>query len=91
MNGTVFVSGDTWELDKYDSYGNLVESGRAIEDRRGRSPSAQVNGALKPLERFLSRRDLVSESAVPWSWLTTGQRLAESRDRPWTISGPLLR
>ena len=59
LNGTVFVSGDTWELDKYDNYGNLVESGRTIEDGRGRSPSAQVNGAVKPLEGFLSKRDLV--------------------------------
>ena len=37
LNGTAFVSGDTWEIDKYDPYGNLVESGRSIEDRRGRS------------------------------------------------------
>lgn len=56
LNGTVFVSGDSWTLDKYDNYGNRVESDRAIEDRRGRSPSEQVNGAVKPLERFLSRR-----------------------------------
>ena len=56
LNGTVFVNGDSWKLDKYDNYGNRVESGRAIEDRRGRSPSEQVNGAVKPLERFLSKR-----------------------------------
>ena len=59
LNGTVFVRGDEWELDKYDNYGNLVESGRYIEDRRGRSPSEQVNGAATPLERFLSKRNLV--------------------------------
>ena len=59
LNGTVFVRGDTWELDKYDNYGNRVEYGRPIEDRRGRSPSEQVNGAVKPLEAFLSKRDLV--------------------------------
>ena len=59
LNGTVFVRGDEWELDKYDNYGNLVESGRYIEDRRGRSPSEQVNGAVKPLERFLSKQNLV--------------------------------
>ena len=60
LNGRVFVSGDTWDIDKYDNYGNLVESERPIEDRRGRSPSEQVNGAVKPLERFLSKRDLVN-------------------------------
>ena len=59
LNGTVFVSGDEWELDKYDNYGNRVESGRPIEDRRGRSPSEQLNGAVRPLERFLARRGLV--------------------------------
>ena len=60
LNGTVFVRGDTWEIDKYDRYGNRVESGRPIEDRRGRSPSEQLNGAVKPLERFLSKRGLVN-------------------------------
>ena len=59
LNGTVFVSGDEWVLDKYDNYGNRVESGRPIEDRRGRSPSEQLNGAVRPLERFLARRGLV--------------------------------
>ena len=59
LNGRVFVSGDIWEIDKYDNYGNRVESGRPIEDRRGRSPSEQINGAVKPLERFLSKRGLV--------------------------------
>ena len=59
LNGTVYVSGDSWKLDKYDSYGNRVESGRPIEDRKGRSPSEQLNGAVRPLERFLARRGLV--------------------------------
>ena len=59
LNGTVFVRGDTWEVDRYDNYGNRVESGRPIEDRRGRSPSEQLNGAVKPPERFLSKRGLV--------------------------------
>ena len=60
LNGTVFVRGDTWKLDKYDNYGNLVESGEAVEDRGGRSPSAQVNGAVKPLQTFLSKRNQVN-------------------------------
>ncbi len=59
LNGTVYVKGDSWKLDKYDNYGNRVESDRPIEDRRGRSPSEQVNGAVKPLERFLSKRGAV--------------------------------
>ena len=59
LNGTVFVRGDTWKLDKYDNYGNLVESGESVEDRGGRSPSAQINGAVKPLQTFLSKRNQV--------------------------------
>ena len=59
LNGTVYVRGDTWEIDKYDNYGNRVESGRPIEDRRGRSPSEQLNGSVRPLDRFLARRGLL--------------------------------
>ncbi len=55
-NGTAFVNGDEWKLDKYDNYGNLVESGTPLEDRGGRSPSAQVNGAVEHLEAFLRER-----------------------------------
>ena len=60
-NGHIFVEGDTWKLDKYDRYGNFLpsESGRTIQDRGGRSPSAQVNGAVDPLEEFLSKRNQV--------------------------------
>ena len=60
LNGTVFARGDNWTLDKYDNYGNLVESGESVEDRGGRSPSAQVNGAVKPLETFLAKRNQVN-------------------------------
>ena len=60
-NGHIFVEGDTWKLDKYDRYGNFLpsESGKTIQDRGGRSPSAQVNGAVDPLEEFLSKRNQV--------------------------------
>ena len=60
-NGTIFVEGDTWKLNKYDRYGNFLpsESGKLVQDRGGRSPSAQVNGAVDPLEEFLSKRNQV--------------------------------
>ena len=60
-NGQIFVEGDTWKLNKYDRYGNFLpsESGKTIQDRGGRSPSAQVNGAVDPLEEFLSKRNQV--------------------------------
>lgn len=54
-NATVYVDGDRWELEKYDNYGNVVERG-LIEDRRGRSPSVQLNEPAGELERFLRSR-----------------------------------
>jgi hypothetical protein len=54
-NATVDVDGDQWRFRKYDHYGNLVEHG-LITDRRGRSPSVQLNEPTAELERFLSSR-----------------------------------
>jgi hypothetical protein len=54
-NATVYVNGDNWQFDKYDRYGNLVEQGR-IADRRGRSPSIQLNESAGELEQFLRSR-----------------------------------
>ena len=55
LNATVHVDGDRWRADKYDNYGNLVEQ-RPIADRKGRSPSAQLNEPAGDLERFLRER-----------------------------------
>jgi Nuclease-related domain len=54
-NATVHCDGDNWRFDKYDRYGNLVEQG-SISDRRGRSPSVQLNEPTSQLERFLRSR-----------------------------------
>jgi hypothetical protein len=56
LNGTVHCDGDNWWSDKYDQYGNLVERGRGISDKRGRSPSMQLNEPAGELEEFLGRR-----------------------------------
>ena len=56
INGSVYAGKEHWTLDKYDNYGNLVETEVPIKDRGGRSPSAQLNGAASRLERFLSDR-----------------------------------
>jgi hypothetical protein len=55
VNATIHIDGDRWRADKYDNYGNLVEQ-RLIEDRRGRSPSEQLNEPADELERFLRER-----------------------------------
>ena len=54
-NATVDIDGDQWRFRKYDHYGNLVEQGW-ITDRRGRSPSVQLNEPSAELERFLRSR-----------------------------------
>jgi hypothetical protein len=55
INATVYIDGDHWRADKYDNYGNLVEQ-RPIADRRGRSPSEQLNEPAAELEQFLHER-----------------------------------
>lgn len=56
INGTVHCDGDRWWRDKYDRYGNLVETSVPIADKRGRGPSRQLNEAADSLQQFLSRR-----------------------------------
>jgi hypothetical protein len=55
INATVYVDGNRWRAGKYDNYGNLVEQG-PVADRRGRSPSEQLNEPAADLERFLHER-----------------------------------
>ena len=55
-NATVDIDGDQWRFRKYDHYGNVVEHG-LITDRRGRSPSVQLNEPTAELERFLRSRN----------------------------------
>src|ERR1700730_1840027 len=49
INATVHIDGDRWRADKYDNYGNLVEQ-REVADRKGRSPSEQLNESAGELE-----------------------------------------
>ncbi len=55
INATVRISADTWVADKYDRYGNHVGQ-YTIADRRGRSPSQQLNQPANALASFLHRR-----------------------------------
>jgi hypothetical protein len=54
-SSTVHCDGDQWWFDKYDRYGNHVGRG-TMQDRRGRSPSQQLNEPAAALEAFLARR-----------------------------------
>jgi len=59
INGVVHCDDHgRWSRDKYDRYGNLVESDLPIADRGGRSPSDQVNAVADRLQRFLASRDV---------------------------------
>lgn len=55
LNATVYCDGDSWRFEKFDRFGNLVERGN-ISDRRGRSPSVQLNEPADQLEQFLRTR-----------------------------------
>jgi hypothetical protein len=54
-NATVHCNGDDWWFTKYDRYGTPVEEG-ILSDRRGRSPSRQLNEPADQLQRFLGDR-----------------------------------
>jgi hypothetical protein len=60
INATVRIDGDIWLADKYDRYGNPVDH-YLIADRRGRSPSVQLNQPADALENFLRQRGKPAE------------------------------
>lgn len=60
INGVVHCDGDRWWSDKYDRYGNLVETNKPIADKRGRGPSKQLNDSADLLQSFLAKRVDVS-------------------------------
>lgn len=55
INGDIYCNGDRWWKDKYDNYGNLVEWDLPIQDRKGRSPSQQLNEPVDMLQEYLKR------------------------------------
>ena len=59
LNGNVSVFGDTWTITRYDNYDNIVDQAAPVKDASGHSPSGQVNTAVKPLEAFLARRNVL--------------------------------
>jgi len=56
INGVVHCDGDRWWSDKYDRYGNLVETKKPLADKRGRCPSKQLNDSADLLQSFLAKR-----------------------------------
>lgn len=57
INGTVHCEGDSWRVDKFDQYGNLVEQySLGDASARHRSPSVQLNEPADELEEFLRSR-----------------------------------
>jgi len=55
INATVRIDRGIWLADKYDRYGNVVDH-YPIADKRGRSPSQQLNQPADALEAFLRQR-----------------------------------
>ena len=54
-NGTVYISGDDWQSEKFDKYGNLVRARAPMEGNR--SPSRQLNEPASALADWLRKRD----------------------------------
>jgi hypothetical protein len=54
-NATVYCVGDRWWYIKYDRYGNQVDQ-NDMTDKRGRSPSQQLNEPADQIEGFLRSR-----------------------------------
>ena len=83
VNGVIHAQGDTWTRDKRDRYGNLVERGVPLADRRGRGPSRQVNEACAVLRDFLTRRQVT----VPF---LTAVVFTHERARMGSIQSPTV-
>jgi hypothetical protein len=81
-NATVYCAGDHWWYIKYDKYGNAVERDE-MTDRRGRSPSQQVNEPADELESFLRSRGHL----VPIRRIVL---LTHSRSRLGTCTSPTV-
>lgn len=56
LNGVVHCCGQQWTRDKYDRFGNLVEQGLPVQDKKGRAPNRQINESADALEGFLTSR-----------------------------------
>lgn len=56
QNATIDCHGDQWWSTKYDKYGNPVGPRQPMADRRGRSPSVQLNEPASQLAGFLYSR-----------------------------------
>jgi hypothetical protein len=55
-NATIFITGDDWQLEKFDKYGNQVSDRTPMGDKRGRSPSVQLNQPVAALTDWLGKR-----------------------------------
>lgn len=56
LNGIVSCHYDYWTRSKRDSYGNMVKHDEIVEDKKGRSPSRQINDAADSLQRMLDQK-----------------------------------
>lgn len=83
INGKVCVNGDSWWRDKYDRYGNLVETRLPITDQAGRSPSRQLNEPIDMLQTQLARRSI-------WVPVHRGVVLAHHASELGSIANPTV-
>jgi hypothetical protein len=55
-NATVYITGDDWQSEKFDRYGNQVRDRTPMRDKGGRSPSEQLNEPVVMLTDWLRKR-----------------------------------
>jgi hypothetical protein len=55
-NATVYITGDDWQSEKFDRYGNPVSDRTPMRDKGGRSPSEQLNEPVVMLTDWLRKR-----------------------------------
>ncbi len=83
INGVVHCANDEWCRDKYDRYGNLVQSQVPIRDRSGRSPSRQLREPVVALGTWLGRQSLPTQ--IP---IATAVVLAHESSRVGRLTEP---
>lgn len=88
-NATVYIRGDDWSSEKFDRYGNLVESRRPMVDKgnRGRSPGQQLNEPADALVEWLRRRGFQVVITRVVLLAHPNARVGSSRDATVQVAG----
>ena len=85
FNALVHCVEDVWTRDKFDRYGNLVQSGLPIKDKTGRSPARQLLEPCAAFAQFLQKWGLPFEVPIRTAVLLTHANSRVGRVRSTTV------